>query len=139
MHVESMHFKRNAARALADRTLQSNLRKFGAEGLAALRAGAVAEYGAHAFEALRTAGAEIRDRALAELDGYIERFEREATRRGATVLFAESGAEACDLVLEICRRHGVKKAVKSKSMLSEEAGLNEVLAAAGVTPVETDL
>ena len=55
------------------------------------------------------------------------------------MLFAETGAEACDLVLEICRRHGVKKAIKSKSMLSEEAGLNEALAAAGVEPVETDL
>ena len=55
------------------------------------------------------------------------------------MLFAETGDEARDLVLEICRRHGVKKAVKSKSMLSEEAGLNEALAAAGVQPVETDL
>src|SRR4029078_7140654 len=36
-------------------------------------------------------------------------------------------------------RHGLKKEIKSKSMLSEEAGLNEVLAAAGVQPVETDL
>ena len=42
-------------------------------------------------------------------------------------------------VLEICREHGLKKAIKSKSMLSEEADLNNVLAAAGVQPVETDL
>src|SRR4029077_10537846 len=59
--------------------------------------------------------------------------------RGATVLFAETGAEACELLVEICRRHGVRKAIKSKSMLSEEAGLNEALEANGVTPVETDL
>jgi len=139
MQLESMHFKRNAARALADATLQANLRKFGAAGLAALRAKAVEEFGAQAFDTLRTAGAEIRDRALAELDAYIERFEQEATRRGATVLYAETGAEACNLVLEICGRHGIKKAVKSKSMLSEEANLNEVLVAAGVVPIETDL
>jgi L-lactate dehydrogenase complex protein LldF len=42
-------------------------------------------------------------------------------------------------VLEICARHGVRKAVKSKSMLSEEADLNDALAANGVTPIETDL
>jgi len=42
---------------------------------------------------------------LADLDTLIERFEREATRRGATVLFARTREEARDLVLEICRRH----------------------------------
>jgi L-lactate dehydrogenase complex protein LldF len=139
MHIQSMHFRRRAHDALADATLQANLQKFGSAGLALLRAKAVEAYGRDAFERLREAGAEIRDRALAHLDTLIERFEREATRRGATVLFARSGEEAKDLVLEICRRHGLSKAVKSKSMLSEEAGLNEALAAAGVTPVETDL
>ena len=139
MQVHSMHFKRRAHDALGDGTLQANLQKFGSAGLAALRAKAVAAYGHEPFERLRDAGAEIRDRSLANLDTLIERFEREATRRGATVLFARTGPEASELVLEICRRHGVKKAVKSKSMLSEEAGLNDALAAAGVTPIETDL
>jgi L-lactate dehydrogenase complex protein LldF len=139
MQVHSMHFKRRAHDALGDGTLQANLQKFGSAGLAALRARAVEAYGHTAFEHLRDAGAEIRDRSLATLDTLIERFEHEATRRGATVLFARSGSEARDLVLEICRRHGLAKAVKSKSMLSEEAGLNDALAAAGVTPIETDL
>jgi L-lactate dehydrogenase complex protein LldF len=139
MEVQSLHFKRRAHDALGNATLQSNLEKFGSAGLALLRAKAVEAYGSEAFERLRDAGAEIRDRSLADLDTLIERFEREATRRGATVLFARTGEEARDLVLEICRRHRLTKAVKSKSMLSEEAGLNQALAAAGVTPVETDL
>jgi len=139
MDVRSMHFKARADGALGDAVLQANLTKFGERGFAASRAKAVADFGVEEFERLRTAGAAIRDRALATLDACIERFEREATRHGATVLFAETGAEVCDLVLEICRRHGVKKAIKSKSMLSEEAGLNDALAAAGVEPVETDL
>ena len=90
-----------------DGVLQANLRKFGSSGFALTRARVVDAYGPEAFERLRTAGAEIRDRALDTLDAYIERFEREATRRGATVLFAETGAEACALVLEIARRHGL--------------------------------
>ena len=139
MRVESMHFKARAQDALANPVLQANLAKFGSAGLAQLRAQAVEAYGAEAFERLRSAGAEIRDRALANLDAYLERFEREATRRGATVLFAADGAEARDLVLEICAMHGIRKAIKSKSMLSEEADLNEALAGAGVQPVETDL
>ena len=119
MQVHSMEFKRRADGALADGVLQANLRKFGSSGFALTRARVVDAYGPEAFERLRTAGAEIRDRALDTLDAYIERFEREATRRGATVLFAETGAEACALVLEIARRHGLTKAIKSKSMLSE--------------------
>jgi L-lactate dehydrogenase complex protein LldF len=139
MQVQSMHFKPRAAAALGDETLQSNLEKFVSTGFTALRAKAVAEFGAGLFEILRGEGAAIRDRALANMDAWIERFESEAGRRGATVLFAETREEACELLLDICRRHGVKKAIKSKSMLSEEAGVNEALEAAGVTPVETDL
>jgi len=139
MHVQSMHFKPRAAEALANETLQSNLEKFNSTGFTALRAKAVAEFGPELFEKLRGEAAAIRDRGLASLDAWIERFEGEATRRGATVLFAETREEACELLLEVCRRHGVKKVIKSKSMLSEEAGVNEALESAGVTPIETDL
>ena len=139
MQVQSMHFRGRAAVALANETLQSNLRKFNSTGFTALRVKAVSEFGPELFEKLRGEGAAIRDRTLANLDAWIERFESEATRRGASVLFAETREEACELLLDICRRHGVRKAIKSKSMLSEEAGVNEALEAAGVTPVETDL
>ena len=134
-----MHFKARAAAALANETLQANLGKFQSAGFTALRARAVAEFGPALFETLRGEGAAVRDRGLETLDAWIGRFEAEAARRGATVLFAESGEDACELLLEICRRHGVRKAIKSKSMLSEEAGVNEALEAAGVTPIETDL
>src|SRR4051812_23900384 len=120
-----MHFKANAAAAIADARLQGGLSTIG--GFAARRAQAGRGDDGD-FEALRTMGAAIRDRALAHLDAWIERFEAEATRRGATVLFAETGEEVGDRVLEICRKHGLSKAIKSKSMLSEEARLNERLA-----------
>lgn len=133
-----MHFKARAGKALADRKLQSVLKRFGG-GFVEKRAAARAELGVALFEELRDAGAVIRDRALATLDVWLLRFEQEAQRRGATVLWAHDGAEVRRLVLDICRRHGLKKAIKSKSMLSEEADLNEALADNGVTPVETDL
>ncbi len=138
MQVRAMHFQRNAARALADAPLQDILRRFGT-GLAEKRAKARLAYGIDAFEGLRDAAAAIRRRVVGNLDSWLERFEAEATRRGTVVLWAESSEDVCAHVLEICRRHGVKKAIKSKSMLSEEAGLNEALEAAGVQPVETDL
>jgi L-lactate dehydrogenase complex protein LldF len=139
MQVQSMHFKARANEALADATLQANLHKFGSAGLAALRAKAVVDYGPAEFEHLRDTAAAIRNRGLENLTVLLERFEREATRRGATVLYARTGTEIRDLVLEIAARHGLKKAVKSKSMLSEEAALNDALAGAGVEPIETDL
>ena len=138
MHAQSAHFRQRAAGALADARLQANLKRFGS-GFAEKRAAARAAYGAEAFEELRAASATIRDRALENLDAWLLRFEAEATRRGTAVLWAEDADEACAIVLGICERHGLKKAIKSKSMLSEEAGLNAALEAAGVQPVETDL
>jgi L-lactate dehydrogenase complex protein LldF len=138
MRVQSMHFKARARGALADRKLQSVFKRFGS-GFADKRAAAREAYGVEAFEGLRTASAAIRDRALAALDVWLLRFEEEAARRGTKVLWARDAAEIRRHVLEICARHGLKKAIKSKSMVSEEAGLNEALEANGVTPVETDL
>jgi L-lactate dehydrogenase complex protein LldF len=135
MEVRSMHFKARAAAAVADRALQAKLAR--AKGLFVEgRRRAVAEID---FEATREASKTIRDTCLADLDLWLERFEQEATRRGARVLWARDGAEIRRLVVDIARRHGVKKVIKSKSMLSEEAGLNAALEAAGVQPVETDL
>ncbi|MBZ0143884.1 MAG: lactate utilization protein [Rhodocyclaceae bacterium] len=135
MEVRSMHFRARASAAAADRALQAKLSMAKAlfvEG----RRRAVAEID---LEATREASRAIRDTCVADLDLWLERFETEATRRGGQVLWARDGAEICRLVTEIARRHGVKKAIKSKSMLSEEAGLNAALEAAGVVPVETDL
>ncbi len=136
MEPLSIHFKQRVAAELANAQLQSNMRRFGGRFKAA-RAKVIGEL--DDVEGTRAAAAEARDRALANLDAWIERFETEATRRGAKVLFAETGADVAELVIEICRRHGVRKVTKSKSMLSEEALLNQRLEAAGVQPVETDL
>ncbi|TAN54521.1 MAG: iron-sulfur cluster-binding protein [Betaproteobacteria bacterium] len=138
MRSASVHFRQRASGALADKHLQRTLKRFGS-GFADKRAAARRAFGEDAFEVLREASAAIRDRALEDLDAWLLRFEAEAVRRGSTVIWAEDAAEACARVLEICARHGLKKAIKSKSMLSEEAGLNDALAAAGVQPVETDL
>ena len=114
------------------------LKRFGS-GFADKRAAAREAYGVEAFEELRRASEAIRNRGLANLDAWLLRFEEEATRRGVKVLWAKDAEEIRRHVLEICARHGVKKAIKSKSMVSEEAGLNEALEANGVIPVETDL
>jgi iron-sulfur cluster protein len=91
------------------------------------------------FEALRETLAEIKDDAIANQDILIPRFEEQAERHGSRILRAKDSEEANRLVLEILERHGAKTIVKSKSMVSEETGLNAFLARHGVEPRETDL
>ncbi len=136
MQTQAMHFKSRAAMKLADVRLQKNLKKL-ADKFVTARAAAVAEL--DDFEATRNAAVERRNRALKTLDVWLDTFECNATARGATVLYAQTQEEARDLIVAIGRKHGVKKAIKSKSMVSEEIGLNKALAAAGIQPVETDL
>ena len=136
MQIQSMHFKARAGQKLADERLQQTLKKFSTKFVGA-RASAITEL--DDFEATRDAAVERRMRAIENLDVWLATFEKEATRRGATVLYAETAEQAAKLVVEIAKKHDVKKVIKSKSMVSEEMALNKALEAAGVTPVETDL
>ena len=136
MQIQSMHFKARAGQKLADERLQQTLKKFSTKFVGA-RASAITEL--DDFEATRDAAVERRMRAIENLDVWLATFEKEATRRGATVLYAETAEQASKLVVEIATKHDVKKVIKSKSMVSEEMALNKALEAAGVTPVETDL
>jgi L-lactate dehydrogenase complex protein LldF len=136
MQVTSMYFKARARQKLDDKPLQQALAKLQTNFVGA-RARAIAEL--PNFEEIRAAAAAIRDRALANLDFYLEEFERNATARGAKVHWAADYAEANRIVCDIAREHGVAKAIKSKSMVSEECALNDALEAAGVEVVETDL
>ncbi len=91
------------------------------------------------FPELRDAAKAIRDKVVANLDVWLEIFEEQALATGAEVLWARDGAEVARLAVEIAQRHGVKKVVKSKSMLSEEADLNAAFEAVGIASIETDL
>ncbi len=140
VHSQAMHFQARASAQVANKGLQKALEKAKplfvgkrAKGIAGL-----ADDGLE-FEQLRTACADIRRRVVDDLDVWLEIFEERAKAGGAEVLWARDGDEVARLVVDIAQLHGVTKAVKSKSMLSEEARLNEALSAAGVHPVETDL
>ena len=139
-HSQAMFFTERAALKTRNPVLQKALQKAKPlfSGKRAKAMAALPDDGLD-FEQLREACAAIRDQALTDLDVWLEIFEENARARGAEVLWARDGAEICDLVIDVARRHGVKKVTKSKSMLSEEAQLNDALAAAGIEPVETDL
>ena len=90
-------------------------------------------------ETLRDIGSEIRSAILSRLDEHLATLAERWERRGGKVFFATTASEATEYVRELALWSGATKAVKSKSMVSEEIRLNEALAAAGVEPVETDL
>ena len=136
MQVASMHFKRKSSMQLDNAHFQKNMRRFG-RGFAEKRAAAVAQL--DIFEALRDAGKDIRNRGLENLDAYLIKFEEAATARGTVVHWAETAEDVNRIVIEIAQANGVKKIVKSKSMVSEESGLNHALEAVGIQAIETDL
>lgn len=136
MESQTLHFKARAGQKLADQRLQQNLKKLSTKFVTG-RAAAIAAL--DGFEEIRDAAVSRRNVALKTLDVWLERFEAEAQRRGTTVLWAQTPQEAADLVVQIARKHGCKQAIKSKSMVSEEMGLNAALEAAAVQVTETDL
>jgi len=90
-------------------------------------------------QAMRQQAAEAKRRALRNLPDLLETAEENLTKNGFNVEWAVDAAEANKLVLEIAKRHGVQVVTKSKSMLSEELGVNHAMEEAGLRVVETDL
>ncbi|MDI9404591.1 MAG: lactate utilization protein B, partial [Limnohabitans sp.] len=95
------------------------------------------------YDDLRTVARDTKQYALDHLDELLERFIANAEQSGAKVHAATTGREACDIALEIARKHRVEgqaqSCVKSKSMVTEEIGLLPAFEAAGIKTLETDL
>jgi L-lactate dehydrogenase complex protein LldF len=91
------------------------------------------------FEDLRRVAREVKEHALQHLDFYLEQFERQVVANGGQVHWASTPEQAREIIIGICRRAGVKRVTKGKSMVGEEMAINEALEAAGMEPVETDL
>ncbi len=98
------------------------------------QAGSVPEW-----EYLRELASQIKTRTIANLGEYLRQFEQNATALGATVHWAADADEHNAIVLDILRSHDSLRIVKSKSMLTEECGLNHFLEDNGIEVVDTDL
>jgi L-lactate dehydrogenase complex protein LldF len=129
-------FRARVRRALADRQLRVALERVTGR-FSGLRAAGLASLDDP--DAVRDRTRAIRAEVVAHLDEYLAQFAAAAAAAGARVHRAPDAATACAIVVELARAHGVKLAVKSKSMVTEEIGLNRALEAAGVTVVESDL
>jgi L-lactate dehydrogenase complex protein LldF len=129
-------FPKAARRALADSQLRRNLAK-ATTTIRAKRAAVVAEL--PDWEQLREAGRAIKADTMRHLDRHLERLETEVEARGGTMHWARDAPEANAIVTDLVRAAGATEAVKVKSLVTDEIGLNDALAAAGITAYETDL
>lgn len=91
----------------------------------------------------------IREQVIEDLEEHLDRFTRNLEANGITVHRAADAAAAVEIILRLAAESGPAPSVrggtahrlfaKSKSMVSEEIGLNHALEAAGHRVVETDL
>ncbi|MEZ6127326.1 MAG: lactate utilization protein B [Planctomycetaceae bacterium] len=91
------------------------------------------------WEELRQHASAIKQHTMSQLPEYLEMFERNAQALGAQVHWAVDGDEHNRIVHQILQEHGVRKVVKSKSMLTEECHLNPFLESHGYEVIDTDL
>jgi L-lactate dehydrogenase complex protein LldF len=125
-----------ARRALADPQLRRNLARATAT-IRAKRAAAVAEL--PDWAELRSAGQAIKARTMRHLDRYLTELEHQVAARGGTVHWAADANAANRIVTGLVTATGADEVVKVKSIVTDEIGLNEALAGAGIHAYETDL
>lgn len=91
------------------------------------------------WESLRDKASMIKESTLLQLDKFLEQFETNAINNGAKVHWASDAKSFNEIILNIIRENKASKIVKSKSMLTEECGMNSYLETQGIEIVDTDL
>jgi L-lactate dehydrogenase complex protein LldF len=139
-------FPTGAHKGLRNAQLRRNL----AHATATIRAKRAAVVGeVPDWEALREAGSALKTRVMANLPDLLTQLEERVTAHGGVVHWARDAEEAGRIVIDLVREASarevaaggvpVEQVVKVKSMATQEIGLNESLADAGIAAVETDL
>ncbi|KGQ70157.1 amino acid dehydrogenase [Chelonobacter oris] len=91
------------------------------------------------WEEWREQAKAIRNHVLENLDAYLYQLSEKVTANGGQVYFADTAQDATDYIKKIALQKQAKKVVKSKSMVTEEIGLNHVLEAENIKVIESDL
>jgi L-lactate dehydrogenase complex protein LldF len=131
-----LNFEKDSAIALKNLKLQRALGN-AIDQFRNVRSRAIKEF--QEWEHLRTSARRIKEWTIGHLDEYLEILEANVIEAGGTVHWAGEAKEACEIILDIAKRHDVKSVVKSKSMATEEIELNRSFEGEGIKVVETDL
>ena len=136
--IKTKDFFAASARAMLDPKLQRALNRVGS-GFDVARLSAIEEVTSEVWEQWRQEARDIKVHTLDHLDYYLDLLHTNVTAAGGQLHFAKDAGKANEIVAHIARTRNIKVAIKSKSMVSEELGLNPVLEAMGVDVYETDL
>jgi iron-sulfur cluster protein len=127
--------KREVRRALRDKNLQNALKKASANHFSKFKK----TRDEVPWPEIKEKARAVREACVPKLDGLIEKFSKEATAAGSRVYRTSTPEETLALIEKILRQSKARLIVKSKSMVSEEIGLNPYLEKKGFKVVETDL
>ena len=114
MQATTQSFKSNIGAALADPNLQDSLAKLKV-GFSERRRQAAERL--PEFEALRDRARDIKNHTLANLDFYLEEFERKVLALGGHVHWAPTAADARQIIADLCRSVNARTIAKSKSKI----------------------
>ncbi len=136
VQVTSHTFKQNAAEALKDAPLQDALGNLKV-GFIKKRLNAIELV--PEWQRIRDEAREMKNHVLENLDHYLLRYEHSVQANGGHVHWAETSANAGEIIVDICKKANAKTVAKGKSMVGEEAEVNRRLEEVGIAPIETDL
>lgn len=136
--VKTGDFYQASTVSVQDPQLRRALRRVGT-GFDSARQECVEEVTPEVWEAWREQARRIKAHTLEHMDYYLGLLHDNVTRAGGTVHFAGDAGEANAIVASLALSRQVRIATKSKSMVSEELGLNHVLEELGTEVYETDL
>jgi len=91
------------------------------------------------WEERRERASKVKEEVIKNWGKYHNLADSNLKKRGIKVFHAKDIREAQEIVGDIAKKHGVKRVVKSKSMVSEEIELNPYLESMGIDVTETDL
>jgi iron-sulfur cluster protein len=91
------------------------------------------------YELLKEQARAIKEKSIERLPELINKLSETIRKRGGVVYLAKTKEEAVDYIKTVCLEKHAKLVVKSKSITSEEIGLNAALEGYGIEVSETDL
>jgi L-lactate dehydrogenase complex protein LldF len=91
------------------------------------------------LELARKRAANLKHKILNDLDKYLIEFEVNFQKNGGKVIWAPTRKDAVKEILAILKNLKATSVVKSKSIMTEELELNEILEKKKIDPIETDL
>ncbi len=91
------------------------------------------------WELLRQKLHGLKKEVIDHLDDYLIQFESTCKKNKIAVHWAKDASDARQIIIELSQKNKVQKVVKSKSLTTEEIGLNHELISHGIDTLETDL